>query len=68
MKRAALIFAAAVLLAACASSRTSERGWTGHPGAQSFDTAHSSCQQISYGIEANYITCMAGRGWTKPKR
>lgn len=32
-----------------------------------YESARAACQEISYGIEVNYITCMAGRGWTKPK-
>lgn len=65
MIRSALIPAAALLLAtACA---TSDTGWSSREGAQPFDTARAACQEISYGIEVNYITCMAGRGWVKPK-
>lgn len=67
MRQTALILAAALCLCACTTTR-SERGWTSGPGAQSFGVAYSACQQISYGIEINFINCMAGRGWFKEKR
>lgn len=62
MRTLALI--AALALPACATG-PSEKDWTSNPGAQSFATAASACSQISYNIEANFIICMAGRGWTK---
>ncbi len=65
MRQSALALIAASLLAACASQPNG--GWTSRPGAQTYATARSACQEISYGIEVNYITCMAGRGWTKAK-
>lgn len=66
MKQLTLPLAAALILAGCAS--TPNDGWTARPDAQPFNTARSACQEISYGIEVNYVTCMAGRGWTKPRR
>ena len=65
MRQTVLVLAAAALLSACA---TSDTGWSSREDAQPFDTAKAACQQISYGIEVNYITCMAGRGWVKPKK
>lgn len=50
-------------LTACASA-VSEEGWSG-TGGQPFETARTACQQISYGIETNFIRCMAGRGWIR---
>lgn len=67
MRSLPLILAAALFLTACTTTR-SERGWTGGKGAQQFATAYSVCQQASYGIEANFINCMAGRGWTRAKK
>ncbi|ABI78526.1 putative lipoprotein [Hyphomonas neptunium ATCC 15444] len=67
MKQIVMPLAAALLLTACASSGPN-KGWTSSPGAQSFAVAHTACQQISYGGQVNYVICMAGRGWTKPKR
>lgn len=66
MKHIALPLAAAILLAACTTTR-SDAGWTGGPGAQSFPTAYSVCEQSSYGIEINFTNCMAGRGWVRNK-
>lgn len=65
MKRPALFVAVLLLVAGCA---TSDAGWTSREGAQPFDTAHAACREISYGIETNFITCMAGRGWVKGAR
>ncbi|MFN3312594.1 MAG: hypothetical protein ACK46Q_03905 [Hyphomonas sp.] len=64
MRTLPLTLAAALLLAACASGNT-EAQWTSRPGAQPFATAHTTCREVSYGIEANFITCMAGRGWVR---
>lgn len=61
------LLAAALVLGACATGPM-EKDWTGAPGAQPFRTAAAACSQTSYNIEANFITCMAGRGWTKAKR
>jgi hypothetical protein len=58
------MLATTLALAACATG-PAERDWTGAEGAQPFRTAASACSQISYNIEANFVTCMAGRGWTK---
>lgn len=66
MKHALLTLAAALSLAACTSAPNG--GWTAREGAQPYATARAACSEISYNIEANFITCMAGRGWTKPKR
>lgn len=66
MKQIALALAAATLLSACASPPND--GWTAREGAQPYETARAACQQISYGIEVNYINCMAGRGWVKAKK
>lgn len=69
MKLFPLVLAAALLLSACASGGSgNEARWTSREGAQPFQTARSACEQISYGIEANFITCMAGRGWVRQKR
>ncbi len=62
-----LLLAAALALSACATG-PSEGDWTSNPGAQPFQTAVAACNQISYNIEANFIGCMAGRGWSKVKR
>ncbi|MBY9066450.1 hypothetical protein K1X12_06045 [Hyphomonas sp. WL0036] len=67
MKPSLLVLVAVLGLAACAPSRQVGQ-WQGSTGAQPFETAYSACQQISYNIEANFITCMAGRGWVKPKK
>lgn len=69
MKSAALIpvLVAALCVTGCASG-SSKRGWVSRDSAQSFETARSACIQVSYGNEDRFITCMAGRGWTKPKR
>lgn len=61
--RTLLLAAVLALVSACATG-PSEAGWTGN-NAQPFDTAVAACNQTSYNIEANFITCMAGRGWTK---
>jgi hypothetical protein len=61
-----LLLIAAFALAACATG-PSETGWTSGKDAQPFRTAASACSQISYNIEANFVVCMAGRGWTKLK-
>lgn len=66
MKRIAFPLTAAILLAACTTTR-SDAGWTGGPSAQSFPTAYSVCEQSSYGIEANFTNCMAGRGWMRSR-
>ncbi|MEX1251041.1 MAG: hypothetical protein WEA77_07595 [Hyphomonas sp.] len=62
-----LILAAALGLSGCATG-PSEKNWAGHGGAQPFATAVAACNQISYNVEANFVTCMAGRGWTKVKK
>ncbi len=62
-----LIIACVLALTACATG-PSEKDWTGSAGAQPFATAVAACNQISYNVEANFITCMAGRGWTKVKK
>ncbi len=67
MKPFILAGAAALIFAGCTSS-ASASGWTSGPGAEGFGTARSACEQISRGNETNFITCMAGRGWTKPRR
>jgi len=58
-----LLLLAALTLSAC-GSLPSESGWTGG-STQSFDTSVAACRQISGGNEANFYTCMAGRGWTR---
>jgi len=66
MRPLTLALAAALLVSACASAgRGTEAQWTSRPGAQPFATAHTTCREVSYGIEANFITCMAGRGWVR---
>ena len=67
MRQTVLAIGAMLLLAGCASGGPNS-GWTARPGAQSYATAHSACQEISYGIEVNYVTCMAGRGWVKARK
>lgn len=64
MTKRPFTLAALALLAACTTAR-SDAGWTGGPNAQAFATAYSVCEQSSYGIEANFINCMAGRGWVR---
>lgn len=61
-----IILAAALALSACATG-PAEKNWTSHGGAQPFRTAVAACNQISYNVEANFVTCMAGRGWTRAK-
>lgn len=61
-----VILAAALALSACATG-PSEKNWSGGPDAQPFRTAVAACNQISYNVETNFITCMAGRGWTRAK-
>lgn len=61
-----IILAAALALSACATG-PAEKNWTSHAGAQPFRTAVAACNQISYNVEANFVTCMAGRGWTRAK-
>ncbi|HRK69016.1 MAG TPA: hypothetical protein PKY73_15790 [Hyphomonas sp.] len=65
--RLPLLLAAALVLSACATGPM-EKDWTGAPGAQPFRSASAACSQTSYNIEANFITCMAGRGWTESKK
>jgi uncharacterized lipoprotein YmbA len=65
MRTLALI--AALTLSACATG-PSEKNWTSNAGAQPFATAVAACNQISYNVEANFVTCMAGRGWSKVKK
>jgi hypothetical protein len=65
--RLILLLAAALALTACVTG-PAEKDWTGSPGAQPFRTAAAACSQTSYNIEANFITCMAGRGWVKTKK
>ena len=59
-----LFFIAALAVSACATG-PSESGWTSGADAQPFHTAVAACNEISYHIEANFVVCMAGRGWTK---
>jgi hypothetical protein len=59
-----LILVAAFALSACATG-PEEKDWIGSADAQPFRTAAAACSQTSYNIEANYIACMAGRGWQK---
>ncbi len=59
-----LLLIAALALSACATG-PSEAGWTSGKDAQPFHTAVAACNEISYNIEANFVVCMAGRGWTK---
>lgn len=66
MRQIALALAAAALLSACASAPND--GWTARAGAMPYESARAACQQISYGIQVNYINCMAGRGWVKTKK
>ncbi len=61
-----LLLIASLAVTACATG-PSERDWTSNAGAQPFRTAASACSQISYNIEANFVVCMAGRGWTKAR-
>jgi hypothetical protein len=69
MRRCAPFFLAATLLmvSACASTG-GQKNWTARQGAQPFETAYTVCREASYGIEANFITCMAGRGWVRTAR
>jgi starvation-inducible outer membrane lipoprotein len=62
-----LAIIAALALSACATG-PSEKDWTSNGSSQSFRTAVAACNQISYNVEANFVTCMAGRGWVKAKR
>ena len=55
---------AALATTACATG-PSESDWTGSGDAQPFRTAVAACNEISRGSEANFVICMAGRGWTK---
>ncbi|PKP82043.1 MAG: hypothetical protein CVT79_07035 [Alphaproteobacteria bacterium HGW-Alphaproteobacteria-18] len=66
MRQSVLVLAAAALLSACTSAPNS--GWTAREGAMPYESARAACSEISYNIEANFITCMAGRGWTKAKK
>jgi len=59
-----LMIVAALALTACATG-PAEKDWIGAEGAQPFQTAAAACSQTSYNIEANFIACMAGRGWQK---
>lgn len=59
-----LIVIAALAVSACATG-PAEKDWVGSKDAQPFQTAASACSQTSYNIEANFIACMAGRGWQK---
>ena len=65
MRQSALAFAALIALAGCASAPNN--GWTAREGAMPYESARAACRETSYNIEVNFITCMAGRGWTKPK-
>ena len=58
---------AALLLASACTTTRSDAGWTG-TNAQPFDTAYSACLQISAGVEDYFLSCMAGRGWSKKKK
>lgn len=66
MRQSAIALGAALMLAACASAPNN--GWTAREGAMPYESARAACSEISYNIEANFITCMAGRGWVKPKK
>lgn len=65
MRHPALTGLVLILLAGCTSA-SGENGWTGS-GREPFETARTACQQISYGIEENFIRCMAGRGWIRSR-
>ncbi|MBK8197381.1 MAG: hypothetical protein IPK75_03335 [Acidobacteria bacterium] len=56
-----------VALSACTYGPR-EKGWTGSPGAQSYETAVASCSQSSYNNTDQFTVCMAGRGWTRTPR
>lgn len=60
-----LLLAAVLALASACATGPDEVDWASAPGAQPFQAAATACSQTSYNIEANFITCMAGRGWTK---
>jgi hypothetical protein len=62
-----LIIVAAVAVSACVTG-PAEKDWVGAEDAQPFQTAAAACSQTSYNIEANFITCMAGRGWVKARK
>ncbi|MGA1342964.1 MAG: hypothetical protein ACO33A_07950 [Hyphomonas sp.] len=62
-----LMITAALAVSACATGPL-EKDWIGAKDAQSFRTAAAACSQTSYNIEANFVACMAGRGWVKARR
>jgi hypothetical protein len=66
MRQPAIALGAALMLAACSSAPNG--GWTAREGAMPYESARAACSEISYNIEANFITCMAGRGWVKAKK
>ncbi|MFN7055351.1 hypothetical protein [Hyphomonas sp.] len=66
--RAPLLLATALLMATACASSGGQKNWTARQGAQPFETAYTVCREASYGIEANFITCMAGRGWVRNAR
>jgi hypothetical protein len=61
-----LIIVAVLAVSACATG-PSEKDWMGAKDAQPFRTAAAACSQTSYNIEANFVACMAGRGWVKAR-
>lgn len=68
MKGARFFFAiAAITLAACSTGASAAK-WTGAAGAQPLATADAACREISAGVETNFVTCMAGRGWARRPR
>ncbi len=68
-----LAAASIVLLLPLAACATTESGWTG-TGAEPFDQAYADCQGRTSALggreERQFAidTCMANKGWTRPKR
>jgi hypothetical protein len=62
-----LVIVAALGVSGCATA-PSEKDWIGAKDAQPLPTAAAACSQTSYNIEANFVACMAGRGWVKARR
>jgi len=60
-----IMLIAAAVLAGCAS--VNDEGSTGQ-GAQPFDSARAACEIETQTLEGpQFETCMAGKGWTRPR-
>ena len=57
-----VVFAAALALAACAT--TSTPGWTGE-GAEPFEAARAACDREALADTPEYEACMAARCWRR---